>query len=166
MHGVRGHAPHLIDAELGSVLRRHEQAGLIVPDEAAAALQAGRWLIEHRYPHTGPLADHAWSLRNDLTFYDARMAKAPGVTCTVELVQRAIQRGRSLSSAGRRRLVHRAQSCWASTMRLPQVSSNTAIAPKSVVVGSWVNLAPSSVIRAWSCCRFAVPSMVNGMPAS
>lgn len=104
LDGVRGHAPHLIDAELGSVLRRHEQAGLLVPDEAAAALQAGRWLIEHRYPHTGPLAEHAWSLRNNLTFYDAlyvalasrlgiglltadaRMAKAPGVTCTVETV--------------------------------------------------------------------------------
>lgn len=104
LDGVRGHAPHLIDADLGSVLRRHEQAGLLVPDEAAAALRAGRWLIEHRYPHTGPLAEHAWSLRNDVTFYDAlyvalasrlgiglltadaRMAKAPGVTCTVETV--------------------------------------------------------------------------------
>lgn len=105
LRGVRGHAPHLVDAELGSVLRGHEQAGLLVADEAAAALQAGRWLIEHRYPHAGPLAEHAWSLRNNLSFYDAlyvalasrlgiglltadvRMAQAPGVTCTVEIIE-------------------------------------------------------------------------------
>jgi hypothetical protein len=39
------------------------------------------------------------------------------------------------------------QCCWASRMRLPQVSSNTACAPKSVFVGSWVNLTPRSFIR-------------------
>ncbi|MDN5917903.1 MAG: type II toxin-antitoxin system VapC family toxin [Pseudonocardia sp.] len=102
--GTRRHAPHLIDAEVGSVLRSHEQAGLLSPAEAGSALKAGRMLVDHRYPHAGPPADLAWTLRHTVTFYDAlyvalavrlalplvtadaRLARAPGVTCAVELV--------------------------------------------------------------------------------
>ena len=101
---LRLHAPHLIDAEVGNVLRRHELAGLISTPEADAARIGGRWLVAHRYPHIGALADGAWELRQNLTFYDAlyvalasslgipfitadtRLAHAPGLPCEIELV--------------------------------------------------------------------------------
>lgn len=98
------HAPHLIDAEVGNVLRRHESAGLIGEAECAAGLAALPSLIAHRYPHSGPLAQTAWRLRSNLSFYDAlyvalathldiplltadeRLARSPGLTCPLELV--------------------------------------------------------------------------------
>ncbi|MGI9064485.1 MAG: PIN domain-containing protein [Pseudonocardiaceae bacterium] len=81
------HAPHLIDA-----------------DVAATALAGGRLLVDERYPHTGSLARAAWELRDTITFYDAlyaalaatlgvplltadaRLTRAPGLPCQVELV--------------------------------------------------------------------------------
>lgn len=101
---LRRHAPHLIDAEVGNVLRRHERSGRIGTDEAEEALRAGRSLVQHRYEHTGALAELAWTLRANLTFYDAlyvalatrlgaplltldrRLGRAPGLTCEVEIV--------------------------------------------------------------------------------
>jgi len=98
------HAPHLIDAEVGNVLRRHEQAGLIDTTEAATALRASESMIEYRYAHTGSLARHAWKWRANLTFYDAlyvalaarlgvplltadaRLAHVPGLDCQIELI--------------------------------------------------------------------------------
>lgn len=98
------HAPHLIDAEVGNVLRRHERAGLVSTAEAHAALQASRALVEHRYEHAGPLAELAWTWRANVTFYDAhsialagqlgaplltadaRLRKVPGPSCEVEVV--------------------------------------------------------------------------------
>lgn len=102
--GMRRHAPHLIDAEVGNVLRRHEQASRIGSAEARTALRAARLLIDHRYPHAGPLAELAWTWRENLSFYDAlyvalathldvplvtadgRLGKAPSVPCAVDLV--------------------------------------------------------------------------------
>jgi predicted nucleic acid-binding protein len=102
--GVRRHAPHLIDAEVGNVLRRHEQAGLVSGREAKTALGVAEFLIDHRYPHAGPLARQAWTLRHNLTFYDAlyvvlasylglplltsdgRLGRAPGLPCQIEVV--------------------------------------------------------------------------------
>ncbi len=55
MAGVRLHAPHLIDAEVGNVLRRHEREGRLSAEEAAHGLRAAAALIDHRYPHVGPL---------------------------------------------------------------------------------------------------------------
>lgn len=101
---VRRHAPHLIDAEVGNVLRRHERDGRISAQEASAALGASRALIEHRYPHAGPLAELAWTWRANVSFYDAlyvalavrlgvplitadlKLAKAPNLPCTFEIV--------------------------------------------------------------------------------
>ena len=68
---MRRHAPHLIDADIGNVLRRHEQSGRISDGEARTALAASRVLVEHRYPHVGPLAELAWTWRASIGFYDA-----------------------------------------------------------------------------------------------
>lgn len=101
---LRRHAPHLIDAEVGNVLRRHERRGRIGPAEAAAALTATSVLVDQRYPQDGPLALDAWTWRSNLTFYDSlyvalaarlgvplltadgRLARAIGTGCTVEVI--------------------------------------------------------------------------------
>lgn len=102
--GVRKHAPHLIDAEVGNVLRRHEREGRLKPEEALLALRAARALVDNRYPHVGPLTELAWTWRHNLSFYDAlyvalaallnlplitgdiRLRRAPKLSCTIELV--------------------------------------------------------------------------------
>ncbi len=98
------HAPHLLDAEVGHVLRRGERAGEISEQTARTALRALPEMIDYRYPHTGSLADLAWELRHTVTFYDGlyvalaavldvplltgdvRLSKAPGLSCAVILV--------------------------------------------------------------------------------
>ncbi|MGH3929371.1 MAG: type II toxin-antitoxin system VapC family toxin [Pseudonocardiaceae bacterium] len=98
------HAPHLVDAEVGHVLRRGERAGEISDQTARTALRALSEMIDYRYPHTGRLADRAWDLRHTITFYDGlyvalatvldvplltgdiRLSKAPGLSCSVMLI--------------------------------------------------------------------------------
>jgi predicted nucleic acid-binding protein len=97
------HAPHLIDAEVGSVLRRRVAAGVLAAELAEGALRTLDTLVVERYPH-GPLAPAAWRLRHNCTYYDAlyvalaarlraplltadkRLANAPGLPCDVELI--------------------------------------------------------------------------------
>jgi predicted nucleic acid-binding protein len=97
------HAPHLIDAEVGSVLRRRVAAGTLPAELAEGALRALDTLVVQRYPH-GPLAPMAWRLRHNFSYYDAlyvalaaglraplltadkRLANAPGLPCEVELI--------------------------------------------------------------------------------
>lgn len=97
------HAPHLIDAELGSALRRHVRTQELTPEDAHTALHTARPLITHRYPHAGPLTEIAWGLRDQLSFYDAlyaalaarlriplltadtRLANAHDLPCEIEL---------------------------------------------------------------------------------
>jgi predicted nucleic acid-binding protein len=104
LQGMRCHAPHLVDAEVGSVLRRAAAAGVVQPSTAEAGLHALDSVVDHRYPH-GILATVAWRLRNTVSYYDAlyaalaarlgyplltadaRLARAPGLPCTVELVE-------------------------------------------------------------------------------
>lgn len=101
---LRRHAPHLIDAEVGNVLRRHEQSGRISAREASAALGAGRALIDYRYPHAAALMELAWTWRANVSFYDAlyvalavrlgvplitadaRLSRAPSLACEIEVV--------------------------------------------------------------------------------
>lgn len=97
------HAPHLIDAELGHVLRRLTHGGQISALVARALMSAAHTVVSERYPH-GPLCDAAWRLRDNLTFYDAlyvvlaarlrvplltadeKFASAPGLPCAIERV--------------------------------------------------------------------------------
>lgn len=98
------HAPHVVDAEVGNALRRREQAGKITPTVALMGLKSARSLISQRYPAAGPLGDLAWQLRGAISYYDAlyvalaatlkvplltadaRLSRAPGLTCAVEVV--------------------------------------------------------------------------------
>ena len=98
------HAPHLVDAEVGNVLRRLTRAHEITAAHAHTALHAAVEIIDYRYPHTGQLAESAWAFRDNLSFYDAlyvalatrleiplitadrRLSKAPGLTCAIELI--------------------------------------------------------------------------------
>jgi predicted nucleic acid-binding protein len=85
------HAPHLIDAEVGNVLRRHVFRGELTAADGEALLAAASPLVDHRYEMTGPLARAAWRLRENLTFYDALYAalaealEAPLLTCDKRL---------------------------------------------------------------------------------
>lgn len=65
------HPPHLVDAELGNVLRRMTHRDALTPDHARTVLASAPGLIDHRYEHRGALAAGAWALRANLTFYDA-----------------------------------------------------------------------------------------------
>ena len=97
------HAPHLVDLEVISALRRLNDAGEIQQEQAEAALEALSELTLVRYPHL-PLASRIWELRPNLTPYDAsyvalaeglacplvtgdrRIARASGVRCEVEIL--------------------------------------------------------------------------------
>jgi predicted nucleic acid-binding protein len=97
------HAPHLIDADFGNVLRRHALRGELAASDAASLLATGLLLVDHRYEMTESLGRAAWALRENLTFYDAlyaalagvlrfplltgdaRLLRTPGLSCEVEL---------------------------------------------------------------------------------
>ncbi len=74
-HRLRDEAPniaslHLIDAEVGQVLRRYVGRGEIPASRAIAAFADLGDLALVRYPHL-PLVHRAFDLRNNTTFYDA-----------------------------------------------------------------------------------------------
>jgi predicted nucleic acid-binding protein len=97
-------APHLIDIEVGHVVRRFVAAGRITPERGLGAIHDLSRLEIERYEHAGLLL-RAWDLRDNLSFYDAayvalaealrvplvtldaRLAGAPGVMATVEVVR-------------------------------------------------------------------------------
>ena len=97
------HAPHLIDAEIGNILRRRVLRGELPASDAQALLLAAAPLIDHRYEMTGSLGHAAWALRENFSFYDAlyvalaqalsvplltgdgRLSRAPALPCAVEL---------------------------------------------------------------------------------
>lgn len=96
------HAPHLIDAEYGNVLRRLVLRKELAMEPATVLLREGPLLVDERHGHR-QLAATAWSLRHNLTFYDAlyvalaagldaplvtadaRLAGAAGLPCAVEV---------------------------------------------------------------------------------
>ena len=96
------HAPHLLDLEVASVLRRYEARGLLSSSDATRTLADLISLDITRYPHDAVLS-RVWELRKNLSMYDAayvalaeqlaaplatydaRLAAAPGNTATIEL---------------------------------------------------------------------------------
>lgn len=64
------HAPHLMDLEVASVLRRYCAVGELTPVRAVQALEDLADLPVNRYPHDLFLP-RIWQLRNNLTVYDA-----------------------------------------------------------------------------------------------
>jgi len=64
------HAPHLLDVEVGQVLRRFVLAGALSEARARRAVEHLGWLPITRYPHHGFL-ERALGLLRNLTVYDA-----------------------------------------------------------------------------------------------
>jgi predicted nucleic acid-binding protein len=64
------HAPHLVDVEVGSALRRYLVADVIDARSAAGALASLADLGLERYEH-GPFLPRVLELRETLTAYDA-----------------------------------------------------------------------------------------------
>lgn len=96
-------APHLLDAEVGNVLRRKACTGELDAEIAEAGLGDYLEIEIIRFGHVG-LLTRAWELRNNLTVYDAlyvalaealeiplltldaRIASARGLRAHVEVV--------------------------------------------------------------------------------
>src|SRR5699024_9929353 len=96
-------APHLIDLEVMSALRRHVTAGRVRRERAERAFWDLNRLPVERIGH-GPLLERCWELRENVTVYDAayvavaegfdatlitgdeRLASAPGLRCEVEVI--------------------------------------------------------------------------------
>jgi predicted nucleic acid-binding protein len=64
------HAPHLLDLEVVSAVRRKLLRGELGYERASAAIGLLARLRVTRYPHS-PLLRRAWELRDRLTVYDA-----------------------------------------------------------------------------------------------
>lgn len=97
------HAPHLVDAEVLSVLRRLNLAGRLDQQLAEAMIEALAQLGIRRHGGTGLLL-RIWGLRGNLTAFDAsyvalaeslacpllsadrRLARAAGPLCAIHLV--------------------------------------------------------------------------------
>jgi predicted nucleic acid-binding protein len=96
------HVPHLFEIEVLHALRRLSLRGTLSPERALLALSRLKDTQFIRYPHSTFL-ERIWSLRNNLTTYDAayvvlaealdaplvtmdaRLAQAPGIHATVEV---------------------------------------------------------------------------------
>ncbi len=69
-HDESLHAPHLMDIEVTQVLRRYAATGVATPERCREALADLADLPLTRYPHDF-LLDRVWTLRANLTAYDA-----------------------------------------------------------------------------------------------
>jgi predicted nucleic acid-binding protein len=96
-------APHAVDVEVFGVIRRLRQAGSIDETAAVLAVENLRLWPGERVGHR-PLLDRAWQLRETirgwdamyvalaealdatLVTLDARLARAPGPACPIELL--------------------------------------------------------------------------------
>lgn len=97
------HAPHLLDVEATSAVRRWVLSGRLTVEQARMPLQDLRDLAVDRHAHE-PFLDRVLELRDALSAYDAvyvalaellgaplvtadrRIARAPGIRCAVSLV--------------------------------------------------------------------------------
>jgi predicted nucleic acid-binding protein len=101
--GETVHAPALADVEVAQVLRRFVARNQLSPDRAQAAIDILPRFPMQRYAHE-PFLGRIWQLRDNLTAYDAayvalaeglraplltcdtRLANAPALRTTVELL--------------------------------------------------------------------------------
>jgi predicted nucleic acid-binding protein len=91
----RLHAPHLIDSEIASAMRRQTLTGNVSITDGCNALDTWRRLALTRYPAAGMLA-RIWELRDNLSAYDATyVALAEVLDCLL------ITADARLSNAGR-----------------------------------------------------------------
>ena len=99
------HAPHLVDSEVVSTLRRQVSTAQLESDAAWAALETWRRLGLARYAVIG-MVERIWELRDNLSAYDAsyvalaelldcnlltadaRLSGVPGVRCAITVVPR------------------------------------------------------------------------------
>ena len=97
------HAPALIDLEIAQVLRRYVVRGELTASRARISLDTLVLFPMERYTHE-PLIDRIWGLRDNLTAYDAayvalaeglraplltcdaKVASAPGIRTSIELI--------------------------------------------------------------------------------
>lgn len=100
LSGVALAAPALLGFEAANIVRRHELAHLVTPDQAAQAHADLLDLAIEQWPYN-LIASRAWELRRNLTAYDAayvalaellgvtlitldhRIRRAPNLRCTV-----------------------------------------------------------------------------------
>ena len=98
------HAPHLLDVEVVSALRRFVRDGSLDEEEAQAVIGDLMALDLQRHSHEA-LLERAWDLRANVTTYDAvyvalaealdatlltcdsKLARAPGTKMRVELIK-------------------------------------------------------------------------------
>jgi predicted nucleic acid-binding protein len=96
-------APHVVDVEVVSVIRRHHQLGRLDDTAAAQAVEDLREWPGERFGHQ-PLLDRVWALRATVRGWDAayvalaealgatlltldgRLADAPGPRCRFDVV--------------------------------------------------------------------------------
>lgn len=77
------HAPHLVDVEVLSALRRQVNSGRIAAGHAQRALTVWKSIGLIRYAAT-PLMDRVWELRDSVTAYDADyVALAENLGCAL-----------------------------------------------------------------------------------
>jgi predicted nucleic acid-binding protein len=77
------HAPHLIDPEVASGLRRQVAARHMTAEDGWIALDTWRRLGLTRYPMLA-LLERVWELRGSISAYDASyVALAEGIGCTL-----------------------------------------------------------------------------------
>lgn len=97
-------APHVVDIEVASVIRRHHRSGRLDDTAAGQAVEDLRDWPGERYGHQ-PLLDRLWELRETvrgwdaayvalaealgatLVTLDARLASVPGPRCRIEVVE-------------------------------------------------------------------------------
>jgi predicted nucleic acid-binding protein len=96
-------APHLVDAEVLSVIARQHRAGLLDLTAATQAIDDLALWPGERWPHR-PLLERAWDLRENVRSSDAlyvalaealgatlvtldeRLSRAPGTHCEIEVL--------------------------------------------------------------------------------
>jgi predicted nucleic acid-binding protein len=93
------HAPHLLDLEVASVLRRLTAGGALEEMRSSEGLVDLAAMPIHRYPHDF-LLKRVWELRGNLTAYDAAYValaealRAPLLTCDRRLARAGGHRAR------------------------------------------------------------------------